>query len=192
MALIVAAGHEDPNFYPANPERVLNAFAYYTLQANLLLGVTAALLAIRPQRRSPLFHALRLHSMTGLVVTCLVYHLILAGQFELSPRAQLADIVLHTVTPIMAAIDWLLFRPRGQIGVRIAGWSLVFPLAWLAFTLARGPATGFYPYTFINVDQHGLARVLLNCLLVAALFGSLAFGAAWTDRRRPRGRHAGH
>ena len=45
-----ANGHE--GFYPDNPERVFNVFAYFTIQSNLLLGGTALMLAAQPDRPS--------------------------------------------------------------------------------------------------------------------------------------------
>ncbi len=69
---------------------------------------------------------------------------------------------------------------------RIVGWSIVFPVLWLVFTLIRGAFVGFYPYPFVDVDEHGYGRVLLNCLLVAVLFLALAAGATTLDGRLRR------
>lgn len=59
----------------------------------------------------------------------------------------------------------------------------MYPLLWLAFTLIRGAADGFYPYPFVDVSLHGYGQVLLNCLFVAVLFLALAAGATALDRR---------
>jgi hypothetical protein len=59
----------------------------------------------------------------------------------------------------------------------------VYPLLWLAFTLIRGEPTGFYPYPFVDVGEHGYAKVLPNCLVGAVLFLALAAGATLLDRR---------
>jgi hypothetical protein len=84
---------------------------------------------------------------------------------------------------VLGVLGWLIFGPRGQTDSRVVGWSLVFPLLWLAFTLIRGEGTGFYPYPFMNVTEHGYGTVLLNCLLVALLFLALAAGTTLLDRR---------
>ncbi|MFC0627019.1 Pr6Pr family membrane protein [Kribbella deserti] len=173
-------------FYPDNPERVLNIFAYFTVQSNLLLGATTLLLAIRPERTSVLFRTLRLNGVLCMAVTGIVYHLVLAGLDDLSGAGAVANLILHTITPLLGLIGWLVFGPRGQTGDRVVAWSIVFPVLWLVFTLIRGSFTGFYPYPFVDVDEHGMATVLLNCLLVALLFLGLAAASTMLDRRLRR------
>jgi len=171
-------------YFPDNPDRVFNVFAFFTIQSNLLLGGTCLLLALDPDRwQSMLFKTLRLNGVLCIAVTGIVYHLVLAGTVELSGAGAFANLVVHTITPLLGVLGWLIFGPRGQTDRRVVGWSLVFPLAWLVFTLIRGEGTGFYPYPFVDVSEHGYGKVLLNCLLVALLFLALAFGAELLDRR---------
>ncbi|HZX06912.1 Pr6Pr family membrane protein [Kribbella sp.] len=185
--VVTANGHE--GFFPDNPERVFNTFAYFTIQSNLLLGGTALLLAVRPDRReSTLLKTLRLNGVLCIAVTGIVYHAVLAGLDDLHGAAEVANFLLHTAAPVAGVLGWLLFGPRGTIDWRIVGWSIVYPLLWLVFTLIRGAFVGFYPYPFVNVDEHGYGRVLLNCLLVAVLFLALAAGANALDRRLRRNR----
>ena len=196
-ALIVAVGIVVQLFATADNEAghftgtkaVLNVFCYFTIQSNLLLGITSALLAIRTNRRSTAFRALRLDGVLAMAVTGIVYHTVLAGLDDLDGMAAFANVVLHTVTPLLAVIGWLVFGPRGQTNARIVWWSVVYPVLWLVFTLVRGPLAGdFYPYPFVDVAEHGLGRVLLNCLVVAVLFLGLGTGATALDRVLPRRR----
>jgi hypothetical protein len=183
VQLFVTAGSSE-GFYPDNPERVFNVFAYFTIQSNLILGGTCLLLALDPERRqSTLFRTLRLDGVVCIAITGLVYHLVLAGSDQLSGGAAFANLLVHTATPLLGVLGWLIFGPRQQTTSRVAGWSVVYPLLWLAFTLIRGEPTGFYPYPFVDVTEHGYGRVLLNCLFVALLFLALAFGATMLDRR---------
>jgi len=182
---VTANGTE--GFYPDTSDRVLNVFVFFTIQSNLLLGGTALVLALRPDRpQSTLFRTLRLNGVLCIAVTGIVYHLVLAGVDELRGWAAVTNLVLHTITPLAGVLGWLLFGPRGMTGPRIAALSIVFPLLWLAFTLIRGELVGFYPYPFVNVAEQGYGRVLLNCLLVAVLFLALAAGATILDRRLHR------
>lgn len=182
---VTANGHE--GFFTDNPERVFNVFAYFTIQSNLLLGGTALVLALQPGRSGgELFKTLRLNGVLCIAVTGIVYHLVLASSADFRGWAAVADFLLHTVSPIVGVLGWLAFGPRGLTDWRIVGWSIVYPLLWLAFTLIRGEFVGFYPYPFTDVGLHGYARVLLNCLLVAVLFLALAAGATTLDRRLRR------
>jgi len=183
--VVTANGHE--GFFPDNPDRVFNVFAFFTIQSNLLLGGTVLMLALQPDRpQSTLFRTLRLNGVLCIAVTGIVYHAVLAQSDDLHGWASVANLLLHTAAPILGVLGWLLFGPRGFTDRRIVTWSLVFPLAWLVFTLVRGAFVGFYPYPFVNVDEHGYGRVLLNCLLVAVLFLALAAGATYLDRRLHR------
>ncbi|MFF0265455.1 Pr6Pr family membrane protein [Kribbella sp. NPDC004536] len=182
---VTANGHE--GFFPDNPERVFNVFAYFTVQSNLLLGGTALMLALSPARSGgDLFRTLRLNGVLCIAVTGIVYHAVLAQTADFHGWAWVADFLLHTVAPVVGVLGWLLFGPRGETDWRIVGWSIVYPVLWLVFTLVRGAFVGFYPYPFVNVDEHGYGRVLLNCLLVAVLFLALAAGATTLDRRLKR------
>ena len=182
QCFVTANGSE--GFYRENPERVFNVFAYFTIQSNLLLGATCLLLALQPDRpRSTLFKTLRLNGVLCIAVTGIVYHVALAGTDDLSGWASVANLIIHTVTPILGVLGWLLFGPRRETDWSIVGWSLIYPLLWLAFTLIRGEGNGFYPYPFVDVSEHGYGRVLLNCLFVALLFLALAAGTTLLDRR---------
>jgi hypothetical protein len=174
--IVTAQGTE--GFFTDNPERVLNVFAYFTIQSNILLGATVLL-----DPRSTLVKTLRLNGVLCIAVTGIVYHLVLAGLDNPAGWAAVANFLLHTATPILGVLGWALFGPRGRTDLRIAAWSIVFPLLWLAFTLIRGEFVGFYPYPFIDVTELGYGQVILNCLLVAVLFLALAAGATALDRR---------
>ncbi len=195
-ALIVAVGivvqlivtaNGTAGFFADNPDRVFNVFAYFTIQSNLLLGGTTFMLALQPDRpQSTLFRTLRLNGVLCIAVTGIVYHLALADLDDLTVWAAVANILLHTASPVAGVLGWLLFGPRGMTDPRVVAWSIVYPLLWLVFTLVRGEFVGFYPYPFVSVVEHGYPRVLLNCLLVAVLFLALAAGATSLDRRLHR------
>ena len=53
----------------------------------------------------------------------------------------------------------------------------MLPVGWLVYTLVRGTFVEWYPYPFMDVDQHGLGVVLLNCVAISALMLLLALGA---------------
>jgi hypothetical protein len=186
IQLPLSAQNEE-GFFSTAPERLFNVFAYFTIQSNLLLGGTALVLALWPDRpHGRLFNTLRLNGVLCIAVTGIVYHAVLAGLDDLSGWAWVANFLLHTVAPVVGVLGWLLFGPRGRTDWGIVGWSIVYPVLWLVFTLVRGAFVGFYPYPFVDVDENGYGRVLLNCLLVAVLFLALAAGATTLDGRLRR------
>jgi hypothetical protein len=166
--------------------RVANVFCFFTILSNILVGGTSAALALRLNRPSRLFRTLRLDALIGIAVTGVVFHIALAGLHDLEGAAALADLLLHTVSPLLCVVGWLLFGPRPVITATItpgiAGWSLAYPVLWLVFTLIRGAITDFYPYPFLDAHAHGYVRVALSCVIVGVLFIGLAFGAMLLDR----------
>ena len=172
-------------FFATNPQRTLNVMAFFTVQSNVLVGVTSAWLALHPAPGGTAQRSLRLAALVGISVTGIVFHLVLRQLQDLQGAAAFADLLLHTVSPFLCVSGWLLFGPRGAIDRRVVAGALVFPVAWLVFTLVRGAAVGFWPYPFLNADDLGFGVVLVNCLLVAVLFTGLAAGAARLDRKLP-------
>ncbi|WP_037322828.1 Pr6Pr family membrane protein [Amycolatopsis thermoflava] len=173
--------------YESAAARMANVFAYFTIQSNLIVGFTSLLLAIRPLRTSTVFRTLRLDGVLAIAITGIVFHLVLADLQDLTGWAWVADFLLHTASPLLGVLGWLLFGPRRAVTPRIIGWSVVYPVAWVAFTLVRGAVDGFYPYPFIDVTALGYGRVAVNCLVIAVLFLALAFGAMLLDRLLGRG-----
>ena len=129
-----------------------------------------------------MFATFRLIGVVAITVTGLVYHVALAGLFDLQGWDQLGNQLVHTVVPILAVVGWLMFGPRRLASARIALWSLIFPVAWLGFTLVRGSFVHWYPYPFIDVTTLGYGGTLLNCLWVSVLLLGLAAGATKVDR----------
>ena len=181
---------ETGGFFDVPLYRGLNVFAFFTIQSNLLVAVSALLTALQPDVDTLLRPVLRLTALVAISVTGVVYHAVLAGLVEMSPAAAFANLLVHTVVPVMAVLGWAAFGPRGRTSRRVVGLSVVFPVAWVTVTLVRGPLVGgFWPYPFVDVDELGWGQVLLNCGAVAVLFVGLAAAAHGLDgvlRRRAR------
>lgn len=179
---VVTAALSSTGHFHTPVERAFNTFTFFTVDSNLIVGVTVLLLAFNPDRTSPVFATFRLIGIVAITVTGLVYHVALAGLFDLQGWDQLGNQLVHTVVPILAVVGWLMFGPRGLTSARIALWSLAFPIAWLGFTLIRGAIVHWYPYPFIDVTRLGYGGTLLNCGWVSLLLLGLAAGATRLDR----------
>jgi hypothetical protein len=176
----------DTGFFDTDAKRIANIFCFFTIWSNLLVGATFALLAVRFERRSPTFRAAHLSAVLMITVTFVVVIVALDPITDYEGKAAAADFLTHKLVPVMAVLGWILFGPRGAVSTRVAATSVVVPVAWLAFTLARGPlARDYYPYPFIDVGELGYGRVLVNVALVTVLFVGLAVAARAADRRLP-------
>ncbi len=175
--------------FELTPARVVNFFSFFTVLSNITVAATTGMLAARLDRQSTLFRTLRLDGLVAIAVTGVVFHLTLAQLQELTGWDALADAVLHTVSPILCVLGWLVFGPRGALSRRIVLLAVIAPVAWLAYALVRGSLVqdrfgdDYYPYPFLNVPEHGYSVVLINAALVAVLFLVISLGALALDRR---------
>jgi hypothetical protein len=81
-----------------------------------------------------------------MATTGVVCGLLLAGyQEELQTTPPWVDTVVHRVMPLVMVIDWLLVPPANRLTMRRALVWLLYPLAYCAYSLIRGPIVGWYP-----------------------------------------------
>lgn len=183
----VSANHVQGHF-PTVSGRLFNLFCFFTIQSNILVGATCLILAVRPHASSTAFSAFRLAAIADIAITGIVYHTVLSSLQDLDGYAAFGDLLIHTIVPIMGVLGWLLFGPR-LTSWRIIGWAMLVPVAWLAFTMVRGPIVDYYPYPFLDVRDLGYARVTLNAAFVSLMFFIFAasvMGADWVLVRRAR------
>lgn len=159
-------------------------FAFFTVLSNLLVAIIAsrAARAADGGRDAPW----RGCAVTAIALVGLGYHLLLRDIWNPQGAQWLADVLLHYAVPLAALLWWLALPPRGRIdGVAPLRW-LLWPVAYAVYALARGAASGFYPYPFIDVTTLGLSRVLLNAagLLLAFVLAAYLLRALAHWRQR--------
>jgi hypothetical protein len=170
----------------AGPATVTGLLPYFTIQSNLGYGIFAAWAAFRGDTPPAFKGAVTLY----VVITGLVYHLVLtnpASGFAVGPVERtlpeaIGNQLLHTVVPLLAVLDWLLFDQRGRFRWRHALYWLSFPLGYLAFALVRGLVVDKYPYPFINVNELGYGGVSISTLVFAVAFWVLGLVFVAIDR----------
>jgi hypothetical protein len=177
-------------YFTTPATRVLNMPFYFTIESNLLVGVTTLLLARRLHRPSPVFQVFRLAAIVGIIITALVYHTVLAGLVHPTGWWFAGDELVHTVVPVLAITGWLLFGPRTPTPWRAALLMLLYPAFFLVTTLIRGALVGWYPYPFVDVAKLGYPKVLVNAVVLAVLFLAVAAGVTAVDRWSARRRTA--
>jgi hypothetical protein len=165
-------------------EQVRRFFSYFTIQSNFLVAVSMFFI-LRNRLESQLFRVVRLASLIGITVTGIVAAIALPPSPNYTTGSLICDRLLHIVVPVLTFVGWIAFGPRGLVRREDLLPTLIWPVLWLVATLALGPLVGWYPYPFINVDQIGWARTLVNCTVIAGLFLALAALARWGDRRLP-------
>jgi hypothetical protein len=174
--VLVANGHNPllATDLPPAGTRVLPFFSYFTIESNLLVAITSAMLALRPGRDGLVFRVLRLDALLGISVTLVVYAVLLAPQHDPHGINAATNAGLHYVVPALAIVGWVLFGPRPRIDERTLLLSLIWPALYVGYTLAHGAASDWYPYPFVDAAQLGYATALRNGLGLVVLLGGVA------------------
>jgi hypothetical protein len=166
--------------------RLLRVASFFTIQSNILLAVTSAQLALRPQRDGFLWRILRLDGLVGIAVTGIVYATVLARIHEPKGWEQIvSNATFHYAAPLAAVLGWLIIGPRPRINRQVVAGSLLWPVLWFAYTLVRGRLSHWYPYPFVDAAAHGYGRVFVNALLVLLVLGAVACIYLVGDKRLP-------
>ena len=149
---------------------MLRVLSFFTVQSNILSGVTSAELARNPHRDGRGWRVVRLAGLFGITVTGIVYGTALSKVHEPHGwQETTTNTVFHYIVPIMMVVGWLLFGPRRRIERRTVRMAMLWPVAWFAYILIYGRITKWYPYPFVDVITHGYGRVVGNGILVVAV-----------------------
>ncbi|NOT51732.1 MAG: Pr6Pr family membrane protein [Chitinophagaceae bacterium] len=158
---------------------IINFFSYFTILSNLMVAVSLTVSSVSPASAAgKFFSKITVCSAIALYIFIvgLVYNLVLRNLWKPEGWQLVADNLLHVIVPLFYVIFWILFTPKKSLGwMNILPW-LIFPAVYLAYSLLRGASTGWYPYPFINADQLGYGKVVINSLLV--LTAIVVFGLA--------------
>jgi hypothetical protein len=162
---------------------VVNFFSFFTIQSNLIGAVALAATAILGDRRPRWLDWLRGAATVYLTITFVVVIALLQG-IDVGLQLAWVDFALHKLSPIIVVLDFVLDPPRPRLSWRAALLWLVFPLIWLAYTLVRGVAVGWYPYPFLNpAHAGGYANVALTSLIILVAGAVLSLAVAWLGDR---------
>jgi len=183
------------------PTVIANFLSFFTIQSNLAAAVVLAIGAIwawtsgRDAAREPRWYATLLACVTTyMIVTGIVYNLLLRGvELPQGVTVPWSNEVLHVVIPVVLALDLLLAPKRRALAWSSVAIVLIYPLAWIGYTVVRGPlivapATAdpwWYPYPFL--DPHGpggVASVIGYSVAIAVAIAAVATLVVWVGHRR--------
>lgn len=153
---------------------ILRLLNYYTVQTNLMAACLFLYRGFRKRSAARWLDVLTSSVVLWICVTSLGYHALLAAVYSPTGLAAVADLFIHTITPLCLLLYFLLIsRPREK-GVVI--W-FTYPLLYVLVTLGRGAIDGFYPYWFLTPFGHypdGIGSYF-NVFLLAVILGLIYF-----------------
>jgi uncharacterized membrane protein len=168
---------------PGLVDRLLRYVAYFTIQSNVLVLVTAAQLTQDPDRDGRVWRVVRTAAISGITVTGLVHWFLLRKLMDLHGADYLADRMLHLVVPVLAVLGWLVLGPRPRIDWGVCLRAAAWPVVWLVAILGQAAVTGWYPYPFLDHGRHGWGDVLGVCVGILVLFFAVFALLREYDRR---------
>ncbi len=160
--------------YAIHTGSATNFFSYFTVLCNLLIavGLTGAILSPAYSKARRIFTSASVQTATALYIFIvgLVYNLVLRGIWTPTGWQLVADNLLHVVVPLLYVLYWYFNVPKGALRWKDGLYWIGFPLAYLIYSLVRGPKVGWYPYPFLNIGALGYSKVLLNAGAVLLAF----------------------
>jgi hypothetical protein len=156
-------------------------FSYFTIQSMLMCVVVLAVgghVAWRTRRDTRLFTIVRVSVLAYAVIACVVYNVLLRDLPSTPGYAWPVwpNEVLHVWAPILLVVDWIVASGRQTLRLRAALWALLYPFAWLAFTMVRGAITGWWPYPFLDPNgPNGVTGVVVYVMGIALIIWLIAF-----------------
>lgn len=180
FGLLAAAALADA---AVNSSHLGHFFSFFTVESNIL-GCVVLLVGGLVDPDSPGWSVLRAAATLYLTITGIVYAALLAHQ-DVGLISPWVNDVLHRAIPLAMLVDWVLFDPWPTTSRSAAlGW-LAGPLAFLVYSLIRGPVVHWYPYPFLDPRRKGgYTHVALICVILALGMALLALVISWVGDRR--------
>ncbi len=170
-----------------NGLKAINFFSYFTVLSNVGAVLLLTELAARPSRTAdPKFVPLRGAVTLYMGVTAVTYAVLLApASADVGLTLPWVDAVLHEIAPMAVLLDWFVDLPPRRLPRSVLGWWLVFPAAYLVYSLVRGPVADWYPYPFLDPDAAGgYGGVVAYSVGVLAVIVLIGAGLRWWSGRR--------
>ena len=158
--------------------RISYYFYYFSVQSVLIVDIwlTIALIYANKEKKpkvleSPVRGAVTLYT----TVTFLVFAILIAPTYQPEGLYILTSFITHYLIPIGFIFDWFLTETDVQYKYSFGLYWTIYPLIYLIYTLVRGYFTGFYPYTFLDLNSISIIRLIINVIFLIALFLLLGF-----------------
>jgi hypothetical protein len=164
-----------------------NYLSYFTIQSNVIGAAVFLVGAARLRSAaSPGWDLVRGASVLNLTVTFVVFAVLLSGT-DVDVAIPWVNDVVHGVFPLAVMADWLIDPPGSRISFSRSLRWLAYPLAWLGYTMVRGPIAGWYPYPFLDPATAGYGHVALYVAGIL-VFGTVLAAVISTIGNALRGR----
>ncbi|QQG50459.1 MAG: Pr6Pr family membrane protein [Candidatus Saccharibacteria bacterium] len=152
-----------------------NFFSFFTIQSNIIAALLLLYLALT-NAASYKIQVIRGATALYMLMTGVIFALLLSGLTDVRLTAVPWDnTVLHYIMPIVVVLDWVLNPPKNKLPAKVVWAWVVFPFAYVAYTLVRGSIVSWYPYPFLNPQASSYAEVGAVSVVIAVLVVAAGF-----------------
>ena len=147
------------------PETLFRFFGYFTIDTNIIVALCFTFIFLGTKYRLGRFFS-RPSTITAITVYItivgIVYNVVLRSLWTPTGLQMIVDELLHTVIPALVIIYWLIFVPIEELKWKNAFPWLIYPIIYMIYAFALGAITKFYPYPFVDVNELGYNKALIN------------------------------
>lgn len=166
-----------------------NFFSYFTNLSNIFAAVVLLVSGYRVlvgKRPSEADDVTRGTATIAMAVVGIVFGALLAGE-DLGSMVPWVNFVVHYLIPVVMVVDWLFQPPRAKLQLRHIWYWLIYPVAYLTYSLVRGSIVNWYPYWFINPDRAGgWDGVVFYAIAIAIGFLVVSLAMLWLGNKMKR------
>jgi len=140
-------------------------FGFFTIDTNIIVALCFTFIFLGTKYRlgrffskPPTFTAITVY----ITIVGIVYNVILRSLWAPTGLQKTVDELLHTVIPALVIIFWLAFVPIEQLKWKNVFAWLIYPILYMIYALIHGYVTRWYPYPFVDVNEIGYNKALIN------------------------------
>lgn len=170
---------------------IIFVFSFFTILTNIgAVLVYTSLLSPSGYAWLPAFAGTRIRAgvAVSIALVFIIYATVLAQLWQPQGLFLLCDVLLHYVTPVLFVLWWLISGADGRTRWSDISWWVLYPVAYLAYALARAPLAGEVPYPFLDVAKNGATSVAISAVAITGLFLVLCVVAVLVDHGIARSR----
>lgn len=170
-------------------ESLLRFFGYFTIDTNILCALFLTFIALQNKSRLGIFFR-KATTATALTVYItivgLTYNILLRNTWNPQGMQKLVDELLHSVIPVYFILFWFIFVPGKDLKWKNAFPWLIYPILYMVYAIILGVITKFYPYPFVDINELGYSKALINSLIVLVLMFLLSLALIVIGRARKK------
>jgi hypothetical protein len=170
-----------------NGNSAVNFFSYFTILTNLFVAIVLTVSAINLIRRKTPTETddiIRGSATAAIAIVGIVFGLLLSNMD--SGMIPWTNFVAHYLMPVVMVLDWLIQPPTAKLVARHIWFWVIYPIAYLIYSLIRGAFTNWYPYWFIDPAKSpgGWTGVVAHSAAITIGFLLVSFLLLWLGNAR--------